>query len=155
LFDKELYEDFTFKERYAGGPELRRYFDHIEKKWDVSRSIEFNKHVDGAFFDEKTHTWTVEAADGSAIRCRWFMPCIGFASRKYSPPVPGLHNFKGETYHTAVWPQHGVNLKNKRIAVIGTGASGVQVIQEIGDKAKHLTVFQRKYSMSLHIRDCD
>ena len=143
LFDKELWEDFTFKERYAGWPELRRYFKHMEKKWNVDDHIEYNKHVDGAVFDEKKHQWLVECADGSTIYARWFIPCIGFAARRYTPPVPGLGNFRGDTYHTAVWPQHGVNLKGKRVAQIGTGASGIQVIQEIGDTVKHLTVFQR------------
>jgi len=143
LFDKELWEDFTFKERYAGGPELRRYFNHIEKKWHVSDHITYNKHVDGATFDETSHKWMVECSDGSYLSCSWFIPCIGFASRRYTPPFPGLGNFRGDIYHTAVWPQHGVNLKNKRIAQIGTGASGIQVIQEIGDKAKELTIFQR------------
>lgn len=85
----------------------------------------------------------VECSDGSYLSCSWFIPCIGFASRRYTPPFPGLGNFRGDIYHTAVWPQHGVNLKNKRIAQIGTGASGIQVIQEIGDKAKELTIFQR------------
>jgi len=143
LFDKELWEDFTFKERYAGWQELRRYFQHVEKKWDVRKDIVFNKHVDSAVFDEKKHQWLVECSDGSETYCKWFLPCIGFASRRYTPPVPGLGNFKGDIYHTAVWPQHGVNLKGKRVAQIGTGASGIQVIQEIGDRTKHLTVYLR------------
>ena len=75
LFDKELWEDFTFKERYAGWQELRRYFQHIEKKWHVSDHVTFNKHVDGAVFDEKKHMWLVDCSDGSEIYCRWFIPC--------------------------------------------------------------------------------
>ncbi|KAK0335045.1 hypothetical protein LTR91_005009 [Friedmanniomyces endolithicus] len=143
LFDKELYEDFTFKERYSGGKELRRYFKHIEKKWNVEEHMEFNKHVDGAVFDEKKHQWVVECSDGTYTACRWFIPCIGFAARRYTPPVPGLSEFKGDTYHTAVWPQHGINLRGKRVAQIGTGASGIQVIQEIGPIVKNLTIYQR------------
>ncbi|KAK4574543.1 hypothetical protein LTR86_001384 [Recurvomyces mirabilis] len=143
LFDKELWEDFTFKERYAGWPELRRYFKHVEKKWNIEDHTEYNKHVDGAFFDEKTHQWTVECADGSNYNCRWFIPCIGFAARRYQPPIAGLSEFKGDVYHTAVWPQHGVNLKGKRVAQIGTGASGIQVAQEIGPIVKSLTLYMR------------
>jgi len=175
LFDKELWEDFTFKERYAGWQELRRYFDHVEKKWDVKKDTQFNKHVDGAVFDEQKQEWLVECSDGSETRCRWFLPCIGFAAKRYTPPVPGLSNFRGDTYHTyvhypvssyehsgipadlaticsAVWPQHGVNFKGKRVAQIGTGASGIQVIQEIGDKTKHLTVFQRTPNFCLPMK---
>lgn len=77
------------------------------------------------------------------------MPCIGFASRRYTPPVPGLGNFKGDIYHTAVWPQHDVGLKGKRVAEIGTGASGIQVIQEIGPKVKELTMYLRTPNMCL------
>ncbi|KAK5071219.1 hypothetical protein LTR64_007723 [Lithohypha guttulata] len=149
MFDKEIWEDFTFKERYAGGPELRRYFDHLEKKWNLNEHITYNKHVDSAVFDETSKMWLVECSDGSEIYCKWFIPCIGFASRRYTPPIQGLGNFRGDIYHSAVWPQHGVNLKGKRIAQIGTGASGIQIAQEIGDKAKQLTIFQRTPNMCL------
>jgi len=115
----------------------------MEKKWNTEDYTEYNKHVDGATFDEKRHQWLVDCSDGSEIYCRWFIPCIGFASRRYTPPVPGLSNFKGDTYHTAVWPQHGVNLKGKRVAQIGTGASGIQVAQEIGPIVKSLALYQR------------
>ncbi|KAK6413036.1 hypothetical protein LTR81_012964 [Elasticomyces elasticus] len=157
LFDKELWEDFTFKERYAGWQELRRYFKHIEKKWNVDEHTEFNMHVDGAVFDEKKHQWIVECSDGSYTACRWFIPCIGFASRKYTPPVQGLSEFKGETYHSAVWPQHGVNLRGKRVAQIGTGASGIQIAQEIGPVVKNLTIYQRtpNFCLPMHQRKLD
>lgn len=105
--------------------------------------------MDGAHFDEQKHQWLVECADGSQIYCKWFLPCIGFASRRYTPPITGLSNFQGDVYHTAVWPQHGVNLKNKKIAIIGTGASGIQVIQEIGDAAKELTCYIRTPNLCL------
>ena len=154
LFDKELWEDFTFKERYAGWQDLRRYFEHVEKKWHIQDHISFNKHVDSAVFDESRRQWLVECSDGSEIYCRWFIPCIGFASRRYTPPFPGLGNFRGDIYHTAMWPQHGVNLKGKRVAEIGTGASGIQVIQEIGDTVKHLTVYMRTPNLCLPMNQC-
>lgn len=143
LFDKDLWQDFTFTERYAGWQELRRYFEYVEKKWDLKKDIVYNKHVDGAHFDEKKHQWLVECSDGSSVYCRWFIPCIGFASKRFTPPFKGLSDFRGDVYHTAVWPQHGVNLKNKRVAQVGTGASGIQCAQEIGPHVKHLTLYQR------------
>ncbi|KPI44383.1 Baeyer-Villiger monooxygenase [Cyphellophora attinorum] len=149
LFDKELWSEWTFKDRYAGWQELRDYFQFVDKKWKISEHVTYNKHVDSAVFDEDRHQWLVETSDGSEIYANWFLPCIGFASRRYTPPFPGLGNFRGDIYHTAVWPQHGVNLKGKRIAEIGTGASGTQVIQEIGDKAKELTVYLRTPNMCL------
>jgi len=122
---------------------LKRYFNHVEKKWDLQKDIEYNKNVEGATFDEERHQWVVDCADGTETRCRWFIPAIGFAAKRYVPPYRGLSHFEGDVFHTAVWPQWGVNLKNKRIAIVGTGASGIQTIQECGAAAKHLTIFQR------------
>ncbi|KAK6592800.1 cyclopentanone -monooxygenase [Botrytis cinerea] len=152
LFDKELWEDFTFKERFPGGREIRRYFEYVEQKWDVRKDLEFDKHVDGATFDKQRNQWLVECSDGSEIYCRWFIPCIGFASRRFTPPFNGLSNFKGDIYHTATWPQHGVNLKNKRVGQIGTGATGIQVIQTIGPVVNHLTVYQRTPNYALPMK---
>lgn len=143
LYEKELYEDFTFKERYPGWQELRRYFDHVDKKWEIGKHVVYDKCVDTAIFDESKKQWWVECADGSEIYCKFFIPCIGFASKHYTPPVPGLGDFKGDVYHTAKWPQHGVNFKGKRIAQIGTGASGIQVAQTIAPIVDKLYLFQR------------
>ncbi len=115
----------------------------MDKKWDISSHVTYNKHVDAATFDRQRHEWLVECSDGTEIYAKWFLPCIGFASRRYTPPFPGLGNFRGDIYHTAVWPQHGVNLKGKRIAQIGTGASGIQVAQEVSDKAKSMNLYIR------------
>ena len=71
------------------------------------------------------------------------MPCVGFAAKKHTPDIPGIGTFKGDIYHTAVWPQYGVDMKDKKVAQIGTGASGIQVIQEIGDATKEFTIYQR------------
>ncbi|KAM3424604.1 hypothetical protein BST61_g6594 [Cercospora zeina] len=149
LFDKELWEDFTYQERYPAWPELRRYFQHVDKKWNVSAHTTYNKCVDTATFDVKTNLWTIETADETTIQARWFMPCIGFASKHYSPPFPGLSNFKGEVYHTAKWPQHGVNFRDKRVAVVGTGASGIQTVQELSPKVKEMTVYIRTPNLCL------
>ncbi|PBP19903.1 cyclohexanone monooxygenase [Diplocarpon rosae] len=152
LFDEELWKEFTFKERYAGWKELRRYFDHVEKIWQIKKDTEFHKHVDSAAFDESTNRWTVECADGTEVSCKWFVPCIGFASKKYTPPVRNLGDFQGAVYHTALWPQHDVSMKDKRVGIIGTGASGIQVAQEIGPKVKSLTVFLRTPNFCLPMR---
>jgi cation diffusion facilitator CzcD-associated flavoprotein CzcO len=174
LFDKELWEDWTFKERYElaplsyldtadikhrypGGKELKKYFEYVDQKWGLSKDIEYNMHVDGAVFDENLNKWLVETSSGEQIYCRWFIPCIGFAARRYTPPINGLGNFRGDIYHTAIWPQHDVNLKGKRVAQIGTGASGIQVIQTIGPVVKNLTVFQRtpNYCLKMEQRQLD
>lgn len=152
LFDRELWQDYTFKERYASGQELLDYFNYVANKWKVYDHISFEKNVESATFDESRHQWLVECVDGTRMRANWFLPCIGFASILYTPPIPNLHNFKGEIYHTAIWPQTGVELKGKRVAEIGTGASGIQVIQEIGDEVKELTVYLRTPNLCLPMK---
>jgi cation diffusion facilitator CzcD-associated flavoprotein CzcO len=149
FFEKELYDDFTYKERYPSWPDLRSYFEHVDRKEGLRQHFVFNKNVDTAHFHEDQRKWLVECTDGSQTWCRWFLPCLGFASKKYIPRLPGLGDFKGEVHHTGAWPQYGINLKGKRIAQIGTGATGIQCAQEIGDDAKHLTIYQRTPNMTL------
>ncbi|KAB2574390.1 Cyclopentanone 1,2-monooxygenase [Lasiodiplodia theobromae] len=143
LFDSELHKGFTFKERYADWKELKRYFQYVEQQWDLLKDIEYNRCVEGARFDEASKKWTVTCVDGTQMRCRWLIAAIGFAAKKYTPRIKGLGSFQGEMHHTAAWPHWGVNLRGKRIAVIGTGASGIQTIQDSGPEAAHMTVYQR------------
>lgn len=101
LWEKDLYEDFTFTERYAGWKELQRYFKHVDKKWDISKDVEYNKNVEAATFDEDKNQWLVECADGSETSCRWFIPAIGFAAKRYTPPIKGVSDFKGDVFRTS------------------------------------------------------
>jgi cation diffusion facilitator CzcD-associated flavoprotein CzcO len=107
--------DFNFKERYSSWPELRRYFEYVNKKWKIGDHIKYNKNVETALWDDQKHQWWVECSDGTQIYCRWLIPCLGFASKHYRPPFPGLGNFAGELYHSAFWPQYGVNCKGKKL----------------------------------------
>jgi cation diffusion facilitator CzcD-associated flavoprotein CzcO len=140
---KEVWKGWTWSELYPGRDELRRYFDHVDKILDVKKDIRFNTTVTEAEFDESHNQWTVRTDTGSVIGARFFVVCSGFASERYVPDIPGLETFKGQCCHTSRWPQGGVDLKRKRVGVIGTGATGVQVIQEIGPITERLTVFQR------------
>ena len=114
LFDRELYMDFNFKERYSAWPELRRYFKYVDEKWNISEYTKYNKYVETALWDNDKNMWWVECSDGTQTYCRWLIPCLGFASKHYRPPFPGLGNFAGQMYHTALWPQYGVNLRGKK-----------------------------------------
>jgi cation diffusion facilitator CzcD-associated flavoprotein CzcO len=109
---------------------LRRYFDHVDKKLDVRKDISFNKRVVKARFDTNTDRWTATTEDGTVVQTRFLVLCTGFASKIYIPNLKGLDSFQGISHHTAKWPQEGVELKGKRVGVIGTGASGVQVSKE-------------------------
>ena len=141
--DKELWKDWTFEERFPGREEILRYFQHVEHKWELKKNTRYNSTVTSAEFDEVDNKWTVMCQDGSQIRSRWFIPTLGFAAKKYIPPFKGMTLFEGSCFHSALWPQTETDVKGKRVAVIGSGASGVQIIQDIAGDVKHMTVFQR------------
>ncbi len=124
----------------------------MDKKLGLSRDIRFNKRVNEAEFDPARNRWTVCSSDGSVTSARYFVLCTGLGSKPYTPELPGLSDFAGERHHTALWPQQGLDLAGKRVGVIGTGASGVQVAQEAAGVAAHLTVFQRTPNLALPMR---
>jgi len=136
---EEVWRDWCWSERFPGGPELRRYFSHVDRALDLRRDTEFRKRVTAATFDEEACQWRVTCDDGETVRAQYVLTCMGFAAKSYTPDLPGLERFKGNTVHTAHWPQSGLELAGKRIAVIGNGASGVQVIQEASKVAAQLS----------------
>jgi cation diffusion facilitator CzcD-associated flavoprotein CzcO len=149
---EEVWRDWNWTERFPAWDELRRYFRHVDEKLGLSRDIRFNSRVTAARFDADADQWQIECADGYRIRTRFFIPCTGFAAKAYVPGLSGLEAFVGPCVHTAHWPQDGLDLTDRRVGVIGTGASGVQVIQEAGKVASHLTVFQRTPILALPMR---
>lgn len=155
--DEQLWRDWNYGELYPEWSEVRAYFKYVDDKLNLSRDISFNTHVKAARFDEGLRRWRVEALDNSTnvtkeVLARFVVLCTGFGSKPYTPEIPGLDTFEGEAYHTARWPQDGVSVTGKRVGVIGTGASGVQVIQECGRAAGQLTVFQRTPILALPMR---
>ena len=146
---KDLWKDWEYSQLYPGWSELRAYFAYLDEKLDISKDVQFNTRVESADFDIDRNQWVVRSSDGSTVRCSYLVPCIGFAAKPYVPPIPGLGSFAGPCHHTALWPQGGVDLAGKRVAVIGTGASGVQVIQEAAGEAAELVVFQRTPNLAL------
>src|SRR5271170_1935803 len=148
----DLWRDWKFSELYPSWQEIRAYFHYVDKKLDLSRDIRFNKRVNEAEFDPARNRWTVRSSDGSVTRARYFVLCTGLGAKPYVPALPGLSDFAGERHHTALWPQQGLDLAGKRVGVVGTGASGVQVAQEAASMAAHLTVFQRTPNLALPMR---
>jgi cyclohexanone monooxygenase len=146
---KEVWEDWNWTERFPAWDELRRYFAHVDDKLQLSKDIDFDSRVVAAEFDASRDRWQVEIEGGRALRARFLIPCLGFAAKAYTPDFTGLESFQGPCHHTAHWPQEGLDLTGQRVGVIGTGASGVQVIQEAAKVASHLTVFQRTPMIAL------
>ncbi len=139
---EEVWRDWNWSERFPGAEELRDYFAHVVEALDLGDDISYDTRVRGAVFDDDARRWTV-TTDVGDVQCRFLVPCLGFASKAFTPDLEGLDTFAGARHHTAHWPSAGVDLSGKRVGVIGTGASGVQVVQEAAKVAEHLVVFQR------------
>jgi cation diffusion facilitator CzcD-associated flavoprotein CzcO len=142
LFSQELFEDWEWREHFAEQPETERYLNHVVDRFDLRHHIRFGAKVTSAVFDEPSGTWTV-VAGGTARRARFVVAATGIFSVPYFPDVPGRDDFRGESHHTAAWPTTPVDVTGKRVAVIGTGSSGVQLIPAIADEVASLTVYQR------------
>ncbi|OCB22441.1 flavin-containing monooxygenase [Mycobacterium intracellulare] len=143
-FTKDLLDEWNWTEHFAGQPELERYFQEVATRYNLRKDIEFNSRVRSMEFDADTNDWTVVTEDGVARTAHLVITATGVLSAPIYPRIPGLDRFKGETYHTGLWPRdQDVTFAGKRVAVIGTGSTGVQAITEIAKTAGHLTVFQR------------
>ncbi len=143
LFSKELFDEWEWKEQFAEQPETERYLNHVIDRFDLRRHIRFDTRVTSATFDERSATWNVGADDGSTFRARYLVAATGVLSVPYYPDVPGRHDFRGESFHTGRWPLSPVDFSGKRVAVIGTGSSGVQIAPVIAPEVGSLTVYQR------------
>ena len=148
----EVWKSWTWSERFPGWEELRAYFLHVCDTLDLWPAMRMKTRVESAPFDEDTACWRLKLDDGGKVSARFLLPALGFASKPYIPDIPGLSDFEGEWCHTASWPQEGIALTGRRIALIGTGASGVQVAQEAASCAEQLTLFQRTPILALPMR---
>lgn len=146
----EAWQTWSFEEKFPAAQEIRDYFAHIDKTLDIKKDVEFSTTVTGAQFDkDESKKWRVETKDGRVTTCRFLLLCVGFASQRYEPSIPGLETFRGDVYHSSSWPKDGVDVRGKKLAVIGTGASGVQIIQDLAKKAESMVVFQRTPNIAL------
>jgi cation diffusion facilitator CzcD-associated flavoprotein CzcO len=127
---------------FAPGAELKRYAEHVADKYGLRRHMRFGASVEGARWDEDAEYWTVRTADGSSVSARYLITATGFLSQPHRPDIAGIDSFAGKVIHTSAWDDD-YELSGRRVAVIGTGATAVQVIPEIARKAAELTVYQR------------
>lgn len=143
-FSKELLAEWDWTERFAPREETERYLNHVVAKFDLRRHMQFGAEVVSARWSEPERIWRVGLSDGREISTRFLMTAVGLLSAPTPPRYAGLADFKGQSFHTYYYPREGVDYAGKRVAVIGTGATGVQLISAIADKVKSLTVFQRR-----------
>jgi len=148
-FDPELEQEWTWSEKYATQPEILRYAQHVADRYDLRRDIRFGTRVEAARWDEGENRWHVRTEAGDELVCRWYVMATGCLSMPKTPDVAGADRFQGEVYWTSRWPHEGVDFTGKRVAVIGTGSSGIQSIPIIAEQAAQLTVFQRTPNFSV------
>ena len=155
-FSRELRSEWRWSTKYPIQSELLDYFEHVTERFDLRRSIDFSVRVTGATYDEARERWRVHTAEGPDYDCRYLVTAMGTLSAvPFTPELKGIENFKGEWYHTGAWPFEGVDLKGKKVAVLGTGSTGVQTIPVIAREAGHLTVFQRSPQYTIPARHAE
>ncbi len=142
-FSKELLEEWEWSEHFAAQPETLRYVNFVADKFDLRRDIRFRTRIASAAWDEGEGRWRVEAEDGHRASATWLITAVGPLSVPQMPEIEDMDVFEGRAFHTADWPREPLSLAGKRVGVIGTGATAVQLIQEVAREAGHLTVFQR------------
>lgn len=148
-FSPELEQEWRWSERYPTQPEILRYINHAADRFDLRRDVVLNARMAEARYDEDSAHWDVATEDGRNWRARFVMLCLGQLSAPKLPDYPGMDNFAGEVIVSAEWPRRQVSFANKRVGIIGTGSSGMQMTPVIAEQAAELTVFQRTANFSV------
>jgi cyclohexanone monooxygenase len=152
-FSDELQQEWDWSERYAPQTEILRYANHVADRFKLRTDIQLDTRVDRAVFDESANTWSVATSDGKTVIAKYVVLATGCLSNARMPDIKGLPDFKGKVYHTGHWPHEPIDFTGQRVAVIGTGSSGIQSVPVIAEQASHLTVFQRTANFSIPARN--
>jgi len=148
-FDGELLRDWVWTERYPRQEELLRYLDHVADRFDLRRDIRLNARVKEATFDETARRWEVRTDRGDRVSAQFAIMATGCLSATKPPDFPGLDSFEGDWFHTGAWPASDVDFSGRRVAVVGTGSSAIQLIPVVAERAAELIVFQRTANFSI------
>jgi cation diffusion facilitator CzcD-associated flavoprotein CzcO len=143
LFSQQLWDEWEWQEHFAEQPEIERYLNHVVDRFDLRRHMHFDQTVTSATYEEASATWTATTRGGQEWHARFLISATGILSVPYFPEVPGREEFGGEQHHTGLWPASPVDFTGKRVAIVGTGSSGVQLIPIAAEQAASLTVYQR------------
>jgi cyclohexanone monooxygenase len=152
-FSDELQQEWNWSEHYASQPEILAYANHVADRFDLRPDIQFDTTVQRAVFDERANNWTVTTSDGKSVTANFVVLATGCLSNARMPDIKGLDRFNGDVYHTGHWPHHPVDFTGRRVAVIGTGSSGIQAVPVIAEQASQVTVFQRTANFSIPSRN--
>ena len=142
-FSEELYKSWQPTERFPAQPETEQWLNFVANRLDLKKDIQFNTRIAAAHFCEESGYWRVTTEAGETINTQYLISCCGMLSAPLSDRFPGQTNFSGQIYHTGLWPKDPVDFNGKRVAVVGTGATGIQVIQTIAPSVGSMKVFVR------------
>ncbi|MFC9790111.1 flavin-containing monooxygenase [Rhodococcus sp. NPDC127528] len=148
-FDDDLQQEWEWSEHFSPQPDLEAYANHVADRFELREDIRFETRVNELTFDEAADEWHVGTAQGERFVAKYVIAATGSLDVSNVPAWPGLDGFRGEAYHTSRWPKGGVELAGKRVGLIGTGSTGIQLVPEVAAVADHLTVFQRTPNFSL------
>jgi cation diffusion facilitator CzcD-associated flavoprotein CzcO len=152
-FSREIEQEWNWSEQFAAQPELLKYIDFVATRLDLRKHFEFNTRVTRAAWDEARQLWTVTTDRGDTYEAPYCVMATGPLSIPKEPEIKGLRNFKGSLLHAARWPHEAVSFGGQRVGVIGTGSTGIQIVQEVGPQAGELFVFQRTPSFTMPMRN--
>jgi cation diffusion facilitator CzcD-associated flavoprotein CzcO len=148
-FSEEIQQEWVWTETMPTQPEIEAYLNFVADRLDLRRDISFNTEVVAMTFDEDAGEWLVETWAGESFVARFVVAASGILSVPLEPQIAGMDTFAGPSLYTSCWPKDGVDLTDKRVGVIGTGSTGVQLIPVVARQAGHLTVFQRSPAYTL------
>ncbi|PCI67499.1 MAG: cyclohexanone monooxygenase [Piscirickettsiaceae bacterium] len=152
-FSDELQQEWQWSEKFAAQPEILSYLEHVAERFDLNKNIQLNTTVKSVIYDETDKRWDIVTTDGQQFSAQYFIPATGALSSANIPLIAGQDLFKGEVYVTGKWPAENVDFKGKKVAIIGTGATAIQVIPVVAEQCEHLTVFQRTANYTCPLRN--
>jgi acetone monooxygenase len=152
-FSDELLNEWSWPERFPDQAVMEKYLNHVADRFDLRSHIQFDTRVRSAKYDESRGRWTIATAVGETFDAQYAVFCTGGISAPLIPPIPGHDKFRGQIFHTARWPKSEVDFSDQRVGIIGTGATGIQVIQSVAPQCAHLTVFQRTPNYAVPMRN--
>ena len=156
-FDEDLQLEWTWPEHFSAQPDLEAYANHVADRFELREKIQFSTRVTGLRFDEEADRWHIDTEHGDSVTAKYVIAATGSLDAANLPAFPGLESFRGQWHHTARWPRDGIDLAGKRVGLIGTGSTGIQVATAIAPEVGHLYVFQRTpaFSVPAHNRPLD
>lgn len=148
----EVWKTWSWSQRFPDHVELRQYFEHVDKVLDLKKDIFFQSNVIGSKFDSETSKWLVETGNGYTATCKYLIMATGSSYKRHYPDFKGLQDYEGLLIHSASWPVDDIDVEDKKVAIVGSGATGIQLVEQLSKRSPDLTVFLRNINIALPMR---